>query len=249
MIKRALVAGLALQVYAFGIVSVAPVEPGEKSGLSGELDFAFKETSGNTARKDYSSGAKVQYDYTDRTDFVIGNYLYAESEGDKVEDKNFIHYRHLERVNEPFVLEAYAQGERNAFINLTRRELAGGGGRYRFFGTKTIKLYFGVGAYGSIEVYDPGSGDEVEEYKNRTNVYLSYTQKESESFEATATVYYQPAWDDGEDYYLLANGDLKFFLTQKLQLKLSFGTKEDSEPFEGNKKTDSYYVLGFGYKF
>ena len=248
MIKRLLMVSL-VQAYAYAIVSVAPVEPGEKSGLSGELDFAFKESSGNTARKDYSTGAKIQYDYTDRTDFMIGNYVYAESEGEKVEDKNFLHYRHLERVNEPFVLEAYAQGERNAFINLNRRELVGAGGRYRFFGTKTVKLYLGAGAYGSVEAYNPDSGDEVEEYKNRTNIYLSYTQKESESFEATATVYYQPAWDDGEDYYLLANGDLKFYLTQKLQFKLSFGTKEDSEPFEGNKKTDSYYILGFGYSF
>lgn len=249
MIKRVVSIGLALQVYAFGIVSVAPVEPGEKRGLSGEVDFAFKESSGNTARKDYSSGAKVQYDYTDRTDFILGNYLYAESEGEKVEDKNFVHYRHLDRFTGKLVLEAYAQGERNAFINLTRRELVGAGARYRFFGTETIRLYVGAGAYGSVEAYDPGSGDVIDEYKNRSNIYLSYTQKESENFEATATLYYQPAWDDGNDYYLLANGDLKFYLTQKLQLKLSVGAKEDSEPFEGNKKSDSYYILGFGYSF
>ena len=238
-----------LPVYAFGIVSVAPVEPGEKPGFSGEVDMAFKESSGNTRRKDYSSGAKLQYDYSDHTDFLIGNYLYAESADEKVEDRNFVHFRHLDRLSERFVWEVYAQGERNAFISLKRRELAGTGGRFRFFGSKTVKLYLGAGAYGSVEVYEPETDGEIQEYKNRSNIYLSYTQKEKENFEATATLYYQPAWDDGMDYYLLANGDLKYYLTEKLQLKLSLGAKEDSEPFEGNKKADRYYILGFGYTF
>ena len=37
---------------------------------------------------------------------------------------------------------------------------------------------------------------------------------------------------------------------QTLGIVLSkFGIKEDSEPFEGNKKSDKYYILGFGYRF
>lgn len=238
-----------LNPYLFAIVSIEPIEPNEKTGLSGEVDGSFKESSGNTQRKDYSRGIKLQYDYKNSADYIINNYIYSESGGEKIEESSFTHFRHLNALSRIVVWELYAQSEENEFINLNLRELAGTGLRLRFFKSDTLRLYMGLGVYASNEEYSLSSGSYVRESANRGNFYLSYKHKVKEEFEATATIYYQPAMEDASDYYLLANGDIKFFLTEKLAMKLSFGAKEDTEPFEGNKHSDTYYVLGVGYKF
>ena len=249
MVKRLGLLIIAAQVSLYGIVSVTPVEPNTSSGFSGEVDGSFKETTGNTKRKDYSGGAKLQYDYTDRVDYILTNFLYAKEEDQKVEDKSFVHARHLEALSDGLVGEIYLQSEQNEFLNLTRRELAGAGVRVRLFNGKSIRLYLGTGAYASEEIYETDTGSELYEYMNRANIYLSYTQKIDQTFDATMTAYYQPAFEDSTDYYLMANGSVRLFITQKFHAKLSAGIKEDSEPFEGNKKSDAYYILGFGYAF
>lgn len=177
-----------LHLSLHAIVSVEPVEPGEGTGFSGEVDAAFKESGGNIERKDYSGGIKVQYDYPGRADFIVGNSLYAESEGEAIENNSFLHFRHLESIREGIVWEVYAQSETNEFINLTLRELAGAGPRLRFFSSEKMKFFFGLGAYASAERYSRTASEESEEYKTRGNAYISYKQKKSEQFEATSTL-------------------------------------------------------------
>ena len=240
---------IVLNAYLYGVVSIEPIEPNEKSGLSGEVDLAFKESSGNTQRKDYSTGAKLQYDYVNHLNYIIGNYLYAESNNEKIEDKSFVHYRHINRINDALVWELYAQSEKSEFINLKLRELIGVGIRLRFFKSDTVKFYFGLGAYDSKEIYEISQDIKEIENAGRANSYISYKQKIADKFEATATFYHQPVLDNSNDYYLVANGNAKIFLTQQLAMKISAGIKEDSKPFEGNKKSDRYYILGLGYKF
>ncbi len=247
--KKLVIALLLCQMGLQAIVSVSPVEPNEGEGFSGEIDGASKETSGNTNRKEYSGGAKLQYDYTDRVDYILSNFLYAKEDDQKVEDKSFVHLRHLESITSEWVGELYLQSEQNEFLSLTLRNLAGAGLRYRLYKGKSARFYIGAGAYGSEEIYEADTGDEVREYMNRANLYLSYIQKIDKSFEATVTFYYQPALEDTEDYYLLANGAVKLFFTEKLHAKLSAGLRDDTRPFEANKKSDAYYTLGFGYAF
>ncbi|MDQ1339724.1 MAG: hypothetical protein QG567_877 [Campylobacterota bacterium] len=235
--------------YLFSIVTIEPVEPNEKSGLSGEVDGSFKESSGNIERKDYSRGLKLQFDYKDNIAYAINNNIYAESEGQQIEDNSFIHFRHITKLDKLTAFEIYLQSEENKFLNLNLRELAGASLRFGFFRSEDLRLYFGAGAYASNEKYASIDGDNISENTNRGNIYLSYKQKIEEKMEAIATGYYQPAFKDSNDYYLLINGNINFFLTEKLALKLSFGAKEDTKPFESNKKSDSYYLLGIGYKF
>ncbi|MEA3522721.1 MAG: DUF481 domain-containing protein, partial [Campylobacterota bacterium] len=131
------------------IITIVPVELGDKPGFSGSLSGSFETKRGNTEKDEYNAGLKLRYDnnesYTIWSD-LIGSY--GEASGEKNTNKTYAHIRLIHALYEKDLdWEIFVQSEMNEFTSIDRRRLIGGGLRYRFAHGDFGKLFFGLGAY------------------------------------------------------------------------------------------------------
>jgi putative salt-induced outer membrane protein YdiY len=234
----------------FAIITIDPVEPGEKDGLSGEIDFTFKASGGNTEVEDNDFGSKVQYDNNSSlfVHLLVYNFKEGRVEDSMVVKRSFAHYRFVKQLSAIAAVELYGQAERDQFKNLNLRKLLGSGMRYKFVSTDTHKFYFGFGGYYSEEFYTAIDSVEEHRYLPRLNSYISYTDT-FEHFIAALTLYYQPSLKNFKDTNIVSDGSLTYKLTDTLALKIAGSYKKDTDPALGNKKEDSFYSTSISYTF
>ena len=125
--------------YLFALVSIAPVEIGEKAGSSVTVEAGLETKRGNTDKDNYSASLRVSYD--DNSSFVIWTELSREyGKLNDVEDTNeaFGHLRFIHSLsdNENLRYELFTQLESDDFRQINSRTLGGIGLRYKIFNSK-----------------------------------------------------------------------------------------------------------------
>lgn len=231
------------------IVIVSPLEPGENLGFGGEVSAASSKVTGNSDVNQYNVGGKLSYGWEERATFVNASYTYGEAGGVKNTDNTYAHLRYLHRWDRITVLESYVQIEKNEFVSLKFRGLAGGGVRWKIKNGGVNRWYLGAGAFYSQEtIEDPDEGEYVE-HPSRGNVYLSYKGILRENVEGTMTLYYQPLLEDGADHHVYLDGEVGVVVIENVQVKFILQVREDSRPPEGREVRDTSTVIALGYKF
>lgn len=233
------------------LVSIAPVDIGDKPGLSGNVSGALSSKSGNTEKDEYSFGARLQYDEGERY-LVWGtaSYDYGKSEGVKNEDKTYAHVRYIHSLSgKEWCGEAFVQTEQDEFKDINNRSLVGAGARWRFFNSNEWgKGYAGVGAMYEHITYDTSTVNPDEE-NGRLNSYIAYTKSFMEASKVSYVGYYQPKLDEVSDYVTTQLVELVVPIYGKLNLSLSASYAYDSRPPVGVKKKDTAYMTTLVWEF
>ncbi|MDA3907630.1 MAG: DUF481 domain-containing protein [Sulfurimonas sp.] len=250
--KKILLIAILTTQYLFALVSITPVELGEKPGLSGKFEAGLETKRGNTDKDNYKASLRVNYDNNES--YVIwGEFSgeYGESNYVKDTNKAFSHLRYIHSLtnDENLRYELFAQLESDEFRQINSRTLGGAGLRYRVFNSlKNGKGFFGLGSfYEKIEYNNPQinpSEDNV-----RLNSYLAYRIDISDMSTFSYVLYYQPKVDDYTDYIVSNQLELKLHILKKLFLKLNVTLDEDSNPPIGVKKTDFTQTTTFVFDF
>lgn len=236
-------------VSAEAIITIAPVDIGQKPGKSGMIKGSFETKRGNSDVDSYSAGLRLQYDsnasYLIWSDFT---FAYGKSSGVTNTNKTYAHLRYIHRLYEKSVdWETFVQSETNEFTNVKHRYLGGGG--LRFFANKNSfgKIHLGLGAFYEDISYtttvDPA------EKNLRVNTYLAYTNNFTKESYISYLFYYQPKVDLPRDY-ILSNGlELNILVYKQLYLNIVFFYDYDAKPAIGIKKEDISQKTSFIYKF
>lgn len=235
----------------FALVSIKPVEIGEKPGLSGGVELGLETKRGNTHKDAYKAAIKVTYD--SNASYVTWAEVSGEyGEANDVEDTNkmYAHYRYIHKLTDEVLrYEIFAQAQEDKFKALEQRRLGGLGLRAKIFNTPIGgQGYFGLGAlYEDIKYTDPLI--DPDEQNTRLNTYLAYSVKFTNSTFAY-TLYYQPLFEDFNDYVMTNKLELTLNVFQKLYLKFSASYDRDSRPPNGVEyKYDLVQSTTFVYKF
>jgi hypothetical protein len=232
---------------AFAIINVESMRVQKKSdGFSGELQLDSDLASGNTNSQHVSFGNRLQWDYGNKTNFIITSYSYGESSGVRDTNKGFIHLRHVEHMNQKWAWESFGQMEQNEFTRLAYRGLIGGGVR------RTLKqdddksgLYLGLGGFYSTERLDDNSITNLV----RANIYFVIKHTLNDTNRFMSTTYYQPTIDNPDDFRALEQFTYAISITKKLDLQLSLDIAHDSQPPSGVEPTDTSFHTGIKYNF
>lgn len=233
------------------LVSIAPVDIGEKPGVSGNVSGSFSSKSGNTEKDEYSLGARLQYDEGEQ--YVVWGtlaYDYGKSEGVKNEDKTYAHLRYIRALSgDAWCGELFVQTEQDEFKDINNRSLVGAGVRWRFFDSAEWgKGYAGLGAMYERITYDTSTVNPDED-NNRLNSYIAYTKKFMTASKVSYVGYYQPKLDEGSDYVTTQTVELIVPIYGKLNLSLSANYAYDSRPPVGVKKKDTAYMTTLVWEF
>ena len=225
----------------FALTSVAPVEIGDDAGLHGKLGVSLETKRGNTDKDNYKASLRVTYDNN------ISYVTWAEISGEygksnTVEDTNklYSHIRYIHKVTDEVVrAECFGQIQTDKYKLLQERVVVGVGARFRIFEIfEDGKGYAGVGAlYEGIE-YIEDDYHNPNESNLRVNSYLAYTVKFNEKSSFSYTFYYQPMYNEINDYASSHDVELKLHVYKELFLKIGIAYDNDSKPPVGVKRED-----------
>ena len=229
----------------FALVTIAPVDIGTKTGMSGNVSGSLSSKSGNTQKDEYSLGVLLQYDQG--IDYVVWGtvtYDYGKSNGTKNEDKTYAHLRYIHAIDErkEFTGEFFLQTEQDKFKDINARSLAGTGLRWRFLNSSEWgKGYFG--ADGLLEKINYAHQQSNPNENNiRLNTYLAFTQTFINESKLSYLGYYQPKFGDISDYVSVQTLELIVPIYGKLNLSFTAKYGYDSCPPIDVKKEDTSYL-------
>lgn len=236
----------------YAVVSIAPVEIGEKKGFSFKVETGLESKRGNTDKDNYMLSSRVIYDesksYVSWVEF-LGEY--GESNSREDTNKYFSHIRFIHALTDDDNLryELFSQHENDKFRKIKSRLLGGLGLRYRFIkDEKKSKGYFGLSVFNEEIIYNNSAVDPLEN-NTRLNSYLSYSSKFSKESQFSCSIYFQPKADDFSDYINTNDLELKFKLLKEIFLKVYVTYTTDSKPPIGVKKYDFTQNTSFVFEF
>jgi len=220
-------------------------------GWSGNVSLSISGDSGNTDKSGITTGGQLFWQQAHITRLIAASYSYGENNRNRNTNKGFIHLRHISQQTPDVALEAFTQITRNEFSRLSLRALLGAGTRLVLLKNSNDAIHLGAGAFYLNETLEKRIGltDDGTEKFWRGNFYLALRYQFNEYARITSTTYYQPALDNGSDYRILEEGELKVKLAETLDLKLSIEVTHDSEPPQSIENTDISYKTGIEYRF
>ncbi len=223
------------------LVSIAPVEIGENAGLHGKLGVSLETKRGNTEKDNYKASLKITYD--DNVSYVTWAEVSGEyGETNTVEDTNklYSHVRYIYKVTDEIVrAEVFGQLQTDKFKLLKERSLAGAGARFKIFEIfEKGKGYVGIGGFYENISYIQDTYNNPSEDNIRFNNYLAYTIIFGEKSSFSYTFYYQPMYDNINDYVGSHDVELNLHIYKNLFLKVGVSYNVDSKPPVGVKGDD-----------
>ncbi len=224
----------------------------QQDGWRGNVSLSVSGDSGNTDKAGASTGGQLYWQRDRITRLIAASYSYGENSRTRDTNKGFIHLRHITQQTPDMALEIFTQATRNEFSRLSLRTLVGAGTRLTLHEKKsTGSAYLGIGAFYLSETLEKRAGlsDDGTEKFWRANLYLALRYRFNDHTRIASTTYYQPALNNGSDYRILEEGNLKVKLSDALDLKLSIEITHDSEPPQSIENTDISYKTGIEYQF
>lgn len=233
----------------FALVTITPVEIGEKAGLHGNIGASLETKRGSTDKDNYKSGVRLTYD--NNLSYVTWGEVSGEyGESNNIEDTNklYIHLRHIHSITDEVVrLELLAQVQKDKFKLINNRTLYGAGARFKLFELfENSKGYFGVGAFNEYISY---TSNEADENALRGNSYLTYSASLNQNTSLSYTFYYQPILNEFSDNIQLHKFQLRINVYEKLYLNFNIAYDYDSKPPIGLVKEDFYQETALVFDF
>ena len=240
----------------YALVTIAPVESGDKPGFSGKVGLSLSTKKGNSEVESYKGDARVTYD--NDASYVTWFQLsgeYGKANKQKNVENYYAHWRFIHNITDRYhVWEAALQTQEDKFRLIKHRRLAVLGYRQHIFPSLSgFKFFFGIGAmYENIkylENSDPTKQNKTEN-NGRLNSYASVSYKPKKDLKISLISYYQPLFDDFDDFVTVNKLGMKVKLYKALSLLFSLNYNYDSRPPIGIKsKYDFSQNTSFVYSF
>jgi len=242
---------LAIAAPAHAIVNLQELHTGEpEPGFSGTLALDLSGDSGNTDKSNLSFGSLLQWQRERRSNMLLLNYDYGESQGVTSSDRGFIHLRHIEQLTAPYGWEIFGQLQNDRFARLSLRSLVGGGLRVKHRYPKRTTIFGAGGFYEREKLTEvTTTSDDRSSADWRGNLYLIMDWALNEQITLYNTGYYQPRLDEPADFRLLEQAGVKVKIAERLSLRLSINLRYDSRPPQSVKDYDIHYRSGIEYSF
>lgn len=203
------------------------------SGASGNID----KTIGSVRFNNGYRSSQNEY-------LFLSQYKYGEANNVKNTDSGYGHLR-FTHFRKHFGIENYLQIQFNEFTRLNRRLVYGAGLRFQLLNSQKIDAYLGFGGFYESEKLDETENQEA----TRGNGYLSIIHNFDDVLKTTLIFYYQPNFEDFEDFRLQAVLGFEFELYKNIGTTLEIKSFHDSLPPPEIEKTDVTYLMGFSVKY
>jgi len=228
----------------FAVISISPVDIGDKPGLHTNAEVSLQTVRGSADIDNYSTSLKVTYD--NNASFVVwSEFSYSYGEVNSIENTNnsYLHLRYIQKIKQSWCGEFFLQREEDKFKLIRDRTLNGMDLRYRF--PFKAKAFVALGGFYEDITY---TSSDPNEHNLRVNSYFAYKYKE-DNYTLAYTFYYQPKINNFNDYVETNSFELLLPLKEHLSLKVQASYNIDSRPPIGVNRDNFSQTTSFIFKF
>lgn len=232
-------------------LSAQSSEQAERDVWRTQVDLGLNSSSGNSSLTTMLTGISLERLETERIEFGISaNYRYGKSEGRTIAD---LFQTQLKLDINPLAVWSpflFASTERNPVRRLDLRASAGAGWKYTNWRTARGKSSVSLASIFNYEDFD-GSGTTVVETEKtaRWSARVKFNLYFGQGAEYEFITFYQPVWDELDDYYLNLDTSLRVPVVAGLSLVVRYELRHDQTPAPGVKEDDSFVTMSFRYVF
>ena len=191
--------------------------------------------------------AHIQYKTQKSLYLFLGDFNFLKGSGQTLSDNIFYHFRYNYKINKWLRWEAFTQLQNNNVTGIDLRFLAGTGPRFKIEGTKTLLLYTGTAA---MYEYEKEATEPITYLHNiRSSNYFSCTYKPVANAEFIGTIFYQPLYNNFNDYRILNEISINLSIVKHLSFVTSWTYLYDSKPVPLTPNLNYSISNGIQYKF
>ncbi len=206
----------------------------DTSGWSGSLDGGFSAVQNKDLLLSASFRPRVQYKNKMHYYLFLTDWNYSKGAEKVYSNAGMIHFRYAYRLQRkisekksPWKWESYTQLQYNQLLDQRLRALIGSGLRWKAINSPKYKVFIGTSTY--YEYEDIRTSDVLNRDWRWSN-YLSWFLTPSPNFSITAATYYQPLWEDFNDFRFMGQYTFSFSVKKRLDLRFEFNNFYDSRP-------------------
>ncbi len=216
----------------------------DETGFLFNLATTFSLKAGNTEYSAYTGSGRVDYNGKKFDAFIVGNFEFKNTGETKVENDGFVHLRGITHVAKRTTWEIFLQKQYDEFIDLNSRDLAGTGIKYRLLesvskkdSTNTVDINVSTGLMYETENYNLDGGT-IDQFHWRNTSFVSIDWLIKSKLNLTSVIYYQPAFDDFNDFRIAAEGGLEFAIAKSVNFIFAITYRYNNKPVTNVKIFD-----------
>ena len=211
-------------------------------------DFSFNHTNNDGAKVNQIDGSlttQLKSKDLKKIYLILGTYKLIDSEAKNLQNSWFLHGRFNYKFNDLLRLESFIQGQYNQLLVVEQRNLVGAGLRLKWMDKENFSGYLGNSYIYEVE-YSDRAGTTEYNHRNSTYLSLSYFPK-SQKFSVANTVYYQPLYNNLDDYRILEQFRLDIPLSNWFRVFMIYDYYFDSKTPLKTQEYTSELEIGIGF--
>lgn len=253
IVRRGLRRGLGVALLLVALPGAAVGQEGEQGegGWSGNADFGFTFTEGNSETTTVSAGVQARREWELHRLGLSGSVLRSTDEGEEVANRGNVSVRYDYSPGERFFLFQKDEVSYNTPAGLDLRVSPTAGAGYSVVKTDRMTLSVDGGGSWIRDEFTDGSSSSAFHFTAGESLELAI----SENTDLTQEVRYSPKAEDLADYLLHAEAALTTMISGAIGLRVKAIEDFDATPFQGTaggeevEKHDFTLVTGVTVKF
>jgi len=209
-----------------------------ENSLTADISSYLTLNKGNTELVKFDNSGASFFKRNHHLIFLIVSFSLGEKSNQKFINNGMGHLRYNYDFGNLTSAELFCQAEYDEFTFLSFRGLIGGGIRQIFYDSDKFFMVFGTGG-----MYEYEELDLDEEYVQstetvRSSSYLSFDLRLANPMDLSLTSYYQPDFENFNDYRLLFDSFLEIKVLKRFSFITSMNFRYDNTPPADVKKYD-----------
>jgi hypothetical protein len=249
IISLFLISGIFKQDILGQVVNIEGKRKEDKNGFIGNISLGFFLIDNGKKITQFKNVIDLQYKHGAHTMILLNDLNLMRVNSDNLVNAGFQHLRYNYTINDSsaFTLETFFQHQYNPIKLLNRRLLGGLGPRFRIINKEKSGLY--IGMLGMYEFEQLSDSLKTEKRIGRLSSYLSLNWDILPNLTFTNISYYQPAFQNPQNFRLSIENNLELKITHSLSFKIGFQANYDSKPPEDIQKLFYYWENALSYEF
>ncbi|MEX0996644.1 MAG: DUF481 domain-containing protein [Flavobacteriaceae bacterium] len=214
----------------------------DTSGWTGNTSLSFSLTKNTNTIISLKNNIHVQYKMNRHLALFVNNLGFERSGEQSFVNNGSQHLRYNYKLLDNVTWEAFVQSQYNSIAKIKFRGLAGTGPRFKLLGLDKYRLYLGT-----LVMYEHEELNEEILIINRdwrASSYLSLSFFPTDTISFVSTTYYQPVFNEFQDYRIASENSFILGIFEKLSLKVTYTLTFDATP--ATEVPDTFYNLSTG---